>query len=81
MPTDMEIAKAIEHHRIFHVKQFTLPHDCPDADAKRFKAEIRAKYPIHGIILTNYTSPDKVNGGLLYPEGRELDEGETWVEN
>ena len=76
----MEIAKAIEHHRTFHVKQFNLPHDCSDVDVERFEKEIREQFPIHGLIVINYVSPDKVNGGLLYPDGRNLGARETWSE-
>jgi hypothetical protein len=80
MATDQELAAAIEYHRMYHVKEFVLPSDCTDADSDRFAKEIQKQHPLYGQIVINFISSDPEGGGMLYPEGRKLDSGETWTE-
>lgn len=74
----IQIAGAINTHRMMHALMIEVPDDCTDEDAKRFMAEAQQAHPLNAVMQTRYVHPDKVNGGLLHPNGRELDEGETW---
>ncbi len=74
----LQLANALQIHRQHNFQEFLVPDDISAADAERMAKEIRAKHPLVGIILRYYVSPDKVNGGKLYPDGRVLEPGETW---
>lgn len=66
------------------VYELCVPDDAPDADVARMLAEAKETIPeipnlaYDAIYVTRYVSPNKVDGGFLYPDGRELDPGESW---
>ncbi len=76
MPTNSEIAEAVEHKRSEQKKIIVLPTDSCKEDADRLEAAAQEEFPLHEIIaLIPISSKD---GGKKYPWGRVLDQGETY---
>ncbi len=73
-----DVASAIEFKRLTQMKIISLPNNCTKADASRLVEDAQGEFPLHGIIAIRFVSCE---GSKKYPEGRELDEGESWVEN